>query len=305
MNKQSRWGVAAWFLVPLATQAAQPLGCLIEPFRVSEVGSPVIGVIENTLVERGARVTAGQPLAVLRSDVERQSVAVAQTKAQAVGDLQAAEANAVLARQKLARAEDLANQNFISGQALEQARAESVVADNRLAQAREQRGVLAREHDLAQAQLGLRTIRSPLNGVIVDRYLNAGERVEEKPIFRVAMVNPLRVEVVLPASFYAVVREGQSFSVTPDFPGATARQAKVTLVDKVIDGASNTFRARLELPNPDFSLPAGLRCKADVGAEPVNAPQKLPSKPPARAATDAALRLQLEPVLVRSSASRL
>src|SRR3954463_14314443 len=157
MTRQIRWGVAAWFLVPLATQAAQPLGCLIEPFRVSEVGSPVIGVIENTLVERGARVTAGQPLAVLRSDVERQSVAVALTKAQAVGDLQAAEANAVLARQKLARAEDLANQNFISSQALEQARAESVVAENRLAQAREQRGVLAREHDLAQTQLGLRT----------------------------------------------------------------------------------------------------------------------------------------------------
>jgi multidrug efflux pump subunit AcrA (membrane-fusion protein) len=139
----------------------------------------------------------------------------------------------------------------------------------------------------------------------VDRYLNAGERVEEKPIFRVAMVNPLRVEVVLPASFYAVVREGQSFSVTPDFPGAGARMAKVTLVDKVIDGASNTFRARLELPNPDFALPAGLRCKADVGAQPATAPQKAPSRPGARAATDAALRLQMEPVLVRSPAPKL
>ena len=305
MNRQSRWGVAACFLVPLATQAAQPLGCLIEPFRVSEVGSPVIGVIESTLVERGARVTVGQPLAVLRSDVERHSVAVALTKAQAVGDLQAAEANAMLARQKLTRAQDLANQQFISSQALEQARAEALVADNRLAQAREQRGVLAREHELAQAQLGLRTIRSPINGVVVDRYLSEGERVEEKPIFRVAMVNPLRVEVVLPASFYAVVREGQSFSVTPDFPGAGPRLAKVTLVDKVIDGASNTFRARLELPNPDLSLPAGLRCKADVGPQAATQqPQKVPSRPAPRAGSDAALRLQMEPVLVRSPATR-
>jgi RND family efflux transporter MFP subunit len=265
MNNR-RWVLAGCFLAPLAVSAAQPLGCLIEPFRISEVGSPVIGVIDRTLVERGDRVTAGQPLAVLRSDVERQSVAVALSKAEAVGELQAANANAVLARQKLARALDLANQQFISSQALEQARAEAMVAENRLAQAREQRDVYAREHELAQAQLGQRTIRSPISGVIVDRYLSAGERVEEKPMFRVAMVNPLRVEVVLPSSFYGAVHQGMPVTITPEFPGAAARVAKVTLVDKVIDGASNTFRLRLELPNPDLSLPAGLRCKADLGA---------------------------------------
>ena len=281
MNRLRRWGMACVAVFPLAATAAQPLGCLIEPFRVSEVGSPVIGVVEATLVERGALVTAGQPLALLRSDVERQSVAVALSKAQAVGELQAAEANAMLARQKLVRAQDLANQQFISSQALEQARAESVVAENRLAQVREQRGVYMREHEMAQAQLGLRTIRSPITGVIVDRYLSPGERVEEKPVFRVAMVNPLRVEVVLPSSFYATVRLGMPVKITPDFPGATARTARVTLVDKVIDGASNTFRIRLELPNPDMSLPAGLRCKADLGASPASAVQKQSAMHPA------------------------
>ena len=115
----SRWGLASLLLFPLAASAAQPLGCLIEPYRVSDVGSPVIGVIDRTLVERGERVQAGQPIATLRSDVERQSVAVALSKAQAVGELQAAEANAALARQKLARARDLAEQNFISSQAPE------------------------------------------------------------------------------------------------------------------------------------------------------------------------------------------
>ena len=265
MNEMSRWAAAAWALLPAAT-LAQALGCLIEPFRVSEVGSASIGVIESTAVERGDLVRAGQVLATLRSDVERQSLAVAHSKAQAIGELRAAEANADLARQKLARAKDLADKQFISSQALEQARAEAMVAENRLGQAREQRDVYAREHDLAQAQLGQRTIRSPISGVIVERYLSAGERVEEKPIFRVAMTNPLRVEVVLPATAYAAVRQGMSVSVIPEFPGSTPRQAKVTLVDRVIDGASNTFRVRMELPNADLSLPAGLRCKADFGA---------------------------------------
>jgi RND family efflux transporter MFP subunit len=274
---------------------------------VSDVGSPVIGVIEHTLAERGDRVKAGQPLATLRADVERESVAVALSKAQAVGELQAAEANAVLARQKAARAQNLADQQFISSQALEQARAEAMVAENRLEQAREQRAVYARERDLAEAQLNLRTIRSPLTGVIVDRYLSAGERVEEKAIYRVAMINPLRVEVVLPSSFYAGVRYGMPVTVTPDFPDAVPRTAKVVLVDKVIDGASNTFRVRLELPNPDLSLPAGLRCKADLGmvAGPaVPAPRPVP-RPRARESADAAVRLQIAPTLVSAPAPRL
>ena len=299
MNKTCRWAVAVGALLPAAA-LAQALGCLIEPFRVSEVGSPIIGVIETVAVERGEHVRAGQVLATLRADVERQSLAVAQSKAQAVGELRAAEANAELARQKLARARDLADQKFISSQALEQARAEAMVAENRLAQAREQRDVYAREHELAQAQLGQRTIRSPISGVIVERYLSPGERVEEKPIYRVATINPLRVEVVLPAAAYATVRQGMDVAVLPDFPGAGPRQAKVTLVDRVIDGASNTFRVRMELPNADFALPAGLRCKVDLGGAPK--PQRAPI--PAARRDGAALELQLAPVLVNSGGAK-
>ena len=297
--RNARWVLLAACLAP-ALAGAQALGCLIEPLRVSEVGSPVIGVIASTLVERGDRVRAGQPLATLRSDVERQSVAVAASKAQAVGELKAAEANAELARQKLARAVDLANQKFISSQALEQARAEAAVAENRLAQAREQRDVFAREHALSLAQLELRTIRSPISGIVVERYLSAGERVEEKAIYRVATVHPLRVEVVLPAAAYATVREGMNLTVLPDFPGATPRTARVTLVDKLIDGASNTFRVRMELPNADLSLPAGLRCKVEL-AVPAGATRAPPS--PRAPAVQSSLHLQIEPVLASAPAA--
>ena len=290
--------LAAALLVPMGSAfAAQPLGCLIEPFRISDVGSPVVGVIGATLVERGDRVTVGQALATLRADVERQSVAVAASRAQAIGELRAAEATLELARQKLARARDLAEQQFISGQALEQAKADYSVAEQRLAQAREQRGIFAREQELAQAQLGLRTIRSPITGVVAERFLSAGERVEEKAIFRVAVVNPLRVEVVLPSSYFPAVRTGMTVTVTPDFPGAAPRLARVTVVDRLIDGASNTFRIRAELPNADLSLPAGLRCKADLGdSNPL--PQTRPAPRPASGGVDTSLRLQLDPTLI-------
>ena len=43
-----------------------------------------------------------------------------------------------------------------------------------------------------------------------------------------------------------------------------ALTATVKTVDRLIDAASNTFRVRLELPNPGGALPAGLRCKVDL-----------------------------------------
>jgi RND family efflux transporter MFP subunit len=301
MNWKYRTLLAAapWLLA--ASHAAtplQPLGCLIEPKSVSDVGSPVVGVIETLHVERGDRVVAGQPLATLRADVERMSVTVAQGRAQGLGELRAAEANAELARQKLARAQDLANQQFISSQALEQARAESLVAENRLVQAREQRDIYGREHQLARAQLALRTIRSPSTGVVADRYLSVGERVEEKPMFRIAVVDPLRVEVVLPAALFPAVRQGQAMRIIPEFPGAEARIARVALVDRVIEGASNTFRARLTLANHDGALPAGLRCKAELGApQALAAPLPTRAPRPGLAGDSGNLNLQMSPTL--------
>jgi len=247
--------------------SAQPLGCLIEPSRVVDVGSPVIGVVESVKVERGDRITKGQVVATLRADVERAAVGVAAGRAKVSAEVHAAQSNYELARQKLARAQDLVSRKFISDQALEQARAEAEVAEQRLVQTKDQRRIWGYELHLAEAQLELRTIRSPANGIIVERYMSGGERVEEKPIVRVATINPLRVEVVIPASLYGTIRVGSTLTVTPELPNAKPRQAKVVLVDSIIDGPSNTYRIRLELPNPNYELPAGPRCKVDLGVD--------------------------------------
>lgn len=264
------WGtlpiVVAALAVASATDAAwgsQPIGCIIEPERVADVGSPVIGVIQAVLVERGDRVRKGQTVAVLRNDVERAAVSLAQSRARMDADEKAALANYSFARQRLARSQDLFRKEFISKQALDQAVAEAEVAEQRLAQAREQQLALGKELSLAQARLEERTIRSPFDGIVAERYLSAGERVEEKPLLRVAKVDPLRVEVILPSTAFGMIPLGTTARIVPEMPNATPIAAKVTLVDQVLDAPSNTFRVRLKLPNPGAVIPAGLRCKAD------------------------------------------
>jgi hypothetical protein len=107
------------------------------------------------------------------------------------------------------------------------------------------------------------------------------------------VIDPLRVEVVLPASLYPAVSRGIEMRITPDFPGAQPRLVKVALVDKVIEGASNTFRARLTLANRDNKLPAGLRCKAELVSPEPPAPRTAPPKPPSLAPTE--IKLQGSP----------
>lgn len=245
----------------LAQTPEAPLGCLIQPDQVADVGSSVIGLLESVKVERGDFVRKGQILATLRTEVEQAALGVAQRRAEAEANLRAAEAEQGYARQRLARSEDLQRQNFLSDQALDQHRTDAKVADQRLAQAREQRDIWEREYKLAQVQLQQRVIRSPFSGVVVDRFRYPGERIEEKPILRLASLDPLRVEVYMPASRYGSFKPGMTLQVAPELPGASARTATITRIDRVIDPASNSFRVQLRLPNAKHALPAGLRCK--------------------------------------------
>lgn len=253
---------------PLALPG-QPLICLIQPSQIAEVGTSVTGVIENLRVERGDQVKKGQVIAVLRNDVERAALDVARSKAQAEAEVQAAMAALDFARQSSVRAEDLFKRKFISGQALDKTRSDEKVAEQKLAQAREQRQIWDREKTLAQSQLAQRTIVSPISGIVAERYLSTGERVEDHSIARVVSINPLFVEVMVPAAYFGKIKSGMLATVAPELPGVEPVKAKVALVDKLIDGASNTFRVRLTLPNPNNQLPAGSRCKADLGLEPV------------------------------------
>ena len=102
--------------------------------------------------------------------------------------------------------------------------------------------------------------------------MNPGDLAEagtgRKPILKLAQIDPLRVEVVLPQAVFGKVAVGGLAMVRAE-GGGVPRQARVLVVDRVIDAASGMFGVRLELPNPGGAQPAGQRCKVEfpgVGA---------------------------------------
>lgn len=286
---------------PVAPRVPSPMakivGCLIEPDRVADIGSQVIGVVERINVEPGDVVKNGQVLIALRSDVERANVAVAATRSRVDAEVLAAQASLDLAEQKVRRAQALVAQNFISPQARDQAVGEAEVARQKLQQVNSQQKIWVQERAVAEAQLGLRYVRSPFAGVVVERFVNPGERVEQSPMMRLAVIDPLRVELLVPTALYGRLAKGDQVSVMPELPGAEAAMATVQHVDRVLDAASNSFRVRLSLPNPDNKLPAGLRCRADVpGADAQSVgPAATPAPRPAPTVT----RPKMAPAAVR------
>ena len=78
---------------------------------------------------------------------------------------------------------------------------------------------------------------------------------------KLAQIHPLYVEVIMAVANLGLVKVGMEAAVRPESPVGGLYNAKVIVVDRVVDAASGTFGVRLELPNPDYRLPPGLKCK--------------------------------------------
>jgi RND family efflux transporter MFP subunit len=221
-------------------------------------------MIESVKVRRGDSVTKGQILVTLESGPERAAYQLAKARAEAVGEIKTAEVRVDISRKKLSRAEELVKQNFVSVNARDEAEAEHKLATEELRRATENQEIARHEANRAAEVLAMRTIRSPLSGVVVEVLLKPGEFgaiTFKDPILKLAEIGTLHVEVIVPVSLYGKLKVGQRATVMPEAPVGGRYDTVVKIIDRVVDAASGTFGVRLELPNHRFAVPAGVRCK--------------------------------------------
>jgi membrane fusion protein (multidrug efflux system) len=226
----------AFLLAGFARAQDATVTCVVEPHLVTQVGSPVDGVIERVMVDRGDVVGRGQVVAKLRSAVEEAEMAVRQAKVEA-------------GKRKIERIDELFKKQLISEQEKDEIETEYRV------------NVAELKRDTENVRL--RTIISPVNGVVVERYLAAGEliRSDKSKIVKLAQIDPLNVEVVAPVAMFGRVSRGDTAEVSLEPQVKGVHTARVVVIDRVIDAASSTFGIRLELRNPGNRIPAGIRCR--------------------------------------------
>lgn len=216
----------------------EEMECLLEPSAVANVGSPVEGTLAQVTVDRGASVRKGQVLARLNSTVETATV-----------NLRAAQE--AYGQRKVKRNEELFIKELISASEKDELETQTSLA--------------TLERKQQQEILNLRTIVSPLNGVVVERFLSAGDHIAQEKILKIVQIDPLNVEVIVPVELFGAVTNGMVGTVKLGVGMTGMYTARVKVVDRVIDAASGTFGVRLELPNPGNHIPAGIRCNVRFG----------------------------------------
>jgi len=232
--------------------------------REVQLAFQVSGRIERMLVPAGTRVAAGQPVAELDSARFEDAVALAKARAESAAQhLAALEAGSRPAEVRRARAQvaaasaaadstaanykrlkGLARQQFVSPQALEDARAAADRAKAQLDANKEtlaltlagprREEIAAARADLraAQAQLALNQrdlsdaeLTAPSAGVIRDRILEPGDMASpDRPAYTLALNDPLWVRAYVPETSLGRIHGGMMATVTTDsFPGKQYR----------------------------------------------------------------------------------
>ena len=226
------------------------------------VFAPFAGQVVGVQASVGQPVHAGEVLATIASP----------DFGQAQADARRATTDLAQADRTLARLTDLLQHGVVAQKEIEAAE-----ADAARARAEQQRAVARLKFygvDSAAA-MQLFPLRSQIDGIVVDRTLNAGQEVRPDqmlanapslfaPLFVVSDPARLWVQLDLPEGDLEMMQPGTVMTVRtlawPDraFPG------KVVLVSSSVDSTSHTVKVRGTVDNPARLLRAGMLVTVDV-----------------------------------------
>ncbi len=291
-------GLAAWRVVrPARVEvAAAARGNLldtvyasgtVEPESHAEIDAQVRGELLAPVGE-GERVAAGQLLARIDNpglvfERERTSRTLAAARARTGPELRARRADLAAARvaetdarTRLDRTRTLARQDAVTTAELDAATAahDRAVAeveaaasrlaavDESLAEARGTAGVL---HGAAASRAADADVRSPIDGIVVRRHVEAGEFVTEgQPLFRVGDLGHLVLDLLVDEADVGALRVGQPTTATFDAFPRRAFAGRVSEIAPDADRESRTYRVEVRLDKVPEGLRPGMTAEATI-----------------------------------------
>lgn len=225
-----------------------------------DVGAEVSGRIDLVRVDFNDHVTKGEILAQINTDQVRAQLA------QARATLGQAQATFVQDAQTLTRFRALAKSHAVSPQELDTATAD-------LARARSGVELAKAQVDSFQTSLAKATIRSPIDGVVLNRLIEQGQTVvaamTTPVLFTLASdLSKMELDVDIDEADVGSARAGQMATFTVDaYP---SRHFAATLISihnapKTVQGVV-TYQGVLEVANPQGLLKPGMTATAVISA---------------------------------------
>ena len=236
------------------------------PALVSHIGPRVEGRLKSVAVEIGSDVRAGEALAVLDSP-----------------ELGAAQAgwfkalvNRDVGRKNYERVERLSRQGIVSERRRLEVEGEVRQREAELAAAASSLHALGVEPDSAASSMF--ALRSPLDGIVVDKHATVGEVVDtDAVLFTVGDPRTLWIELDVYEADLARVGIGAPALVTTNaYPDRTFT-GQTTYIAAVLDADSRTVKVRVEIPNSDLTLKPGMFARAALVLSEPDPPIGLPA----------------------------
>jgi HlyD family secretion protein len=233
----------------------------LQPLVSANVGSTVSGPVQSVSVDFNSQVRAGQELARLDPTPFQQRIVQAQAQ------LAQAQAQAAVANSDYQRYQLLQQRGFASEQLMAQQRAARDTARAAVASA-------AAQVASARTDLGRSIIRSPIDGVVVDRQVNVGQPVasslQAATLFVIAQdLSRLQANITVDEADIGEVHEGQAVQFTVDAFPDRQFEGRVSQVRQqgVAESGVVSYTVVVEADNPGRSLLPGMTANAEIVLE--------------------------------------
>jgi len=217
-------------------------GVLVEgqilPFRQVEVCSPVSSRILDLKVKEGDTVKQDQPLALLYGRFE---------------ELEMQRAKALLERREF------------EAKGAKRLFENRIIPESKAVESRIELELARLQYEIAAEQVRLRTVLSPMDGVVVTRSREVGETIATaQPLFRILDLSRVVVQVAVAPRALAGLAPGQKVMVSlPHSEKAQAVEGQVILVDPCAD-ADGRVRVRVLVDNPERRIRLWLKATVEL-----------------------------------------
>jgi RND family efflux transporter MFP subunit len=230
------------FLAGAAVATAADVDGLSLPWKSVRVSSPVQEIVAEIKVEEGVAVTKGQILARLHDEKE-----------QAEHD----------------RARKIVEKREFDAKAATALVADKITSKEKALEAEIELQLARVDVDLARRKLEEKTIRSPLDGVVVRKLKEEGESADRvEPMFEIINIDRLFLQFYVDRKLASSLAPNQEVPFWVTGEPAVRHKARVDFVSPGADAASGLFRVKLVFDNPGHALKAGVRVTAGFDPPP-------------------------------------
>lgn len=241
-----------------------PVSGSLMPVSQATVRSKVAAEVLETLVQEGMPVRKGQVIARfdgadLRARLTTQDALVDEARAKLS-----------LAQKNRQSNETLLKQNYISQNAFDTMHNGVELAEANLKSALSQR-------EVAQIAVADTLIKSPVDGIVSKRSVQAGEKVSpDSPLFTIVNLSQLTLEAQVPSSEIPRVRIGQAVSFNVDGFNARSFSGKVARINPAAEAGSRSMLVYIEVDNADGALKGGMFAKGNLTLQKTGAYPAMP-----------------------------